>query len=107
MRKNIDWVLPYVPQQDWTLNLVCALKELNHNLLVYRIMLQPTEPFVCSNYKNTDTFILTVCWVSDGTKLKGMFCHNKDFNKLKLYLFAKTGVDLGREFSTLIVSWNY
>ena len=25
VRENIDWLLPYVPQQDWTLNLVCAL----------------------------------------------------------------------------------
>ena len=83
-------------------------QELNHNLLVYRTMLHPTEPFVCSNYKNTDTFILTVGWVSDGTKLKGMFCHNKDFNKLNLYLFTnhrcrvREGVQYSDSFMKLL-----
>ena len=67
---------------------MCSTGNWTQTNLVKGTMLQTTEPFVCSNYKNKDTLITTVCWVCDGTKLKEMFCHNKDFNKLNLYLFT-------------------
>ena len=48
----------------------------------------PLSHLCAAIIKNTDSLIITVCWVWDGTKLKRKFCHNKDFNKLNLYLFT-------------------